>query len=189
MLRTTYGDHQRCQRDVFLFLPRTNISPATAARRDEDGLLPDHRPGRRRAQRFRPPYGDRRGGKRLGGPRSAVAEAAVVGFPHDIKGTGIFAYVILTPEVHISGRRRAWWTPYAKVSARCRDPGNRTHRHTGPYPDHVPGLAQDPLRQDHAPHPAQDRCESEYDALGDVTTLADPNRVVEALVSAHKASS
>jgi len=28
----------------------------------------------------------------------AVAEAAVVGFPHDIKGTGIFAYVIITPE-------------------------------------------------------------------------------------------
>ncbi|MGB7396466.1 MAG: acetyl-coenzyme A synthetase, partial [Candidatus Macondimonas sp.] len=27
----------------------------------------------------------------------AVAEAAVVGFPHEIKGTGIFAYVIITP--------------------------------------------------------------------------------------------
>ena len=29
---------------------------------------------------------------------AAVAEAAVVGYPHDIKGTGIFAYVIITPE-------------------------------------------------------------------------------------------
>ena len=55
-------------------------------------LLLDHRPGRRCHQRLRPP-------SRHGGSESAlvahakVAEAAVVGYPHDIKGQGIYAYV------------------------------------------------------------------------------------------------
>ena len=35
---------------------------------------------------------DRRGGERIGRSES-VAEAAVIGFPHPIKGTGIYAFV------------------------------------------------------------------------------------------------
>ena len=34
---------------------------------------------------------------------AAVAEAAVVGYPHEIKGQGIFAYVILTAEAELNG--------------------------------------------------------------------------------------
>jgi acetyl-CoA synthetase len=60
----------------------------------------------------------------------AVAEAAVVGYPHDIKGQGIYAYVTLMGADRLTGRHPV-----------------------GPRP------AQDPLRQDHAPHPAQDRRE------------------------------
>jgi acetyl-CoA synthetase len=57
-------------------------------------LLLDHRPRRRRDQRLRPPHGHRRGRER---PRRhpKVAEAAVVGYPHEIKGQGIYAYVTL----------------------------------------------------------------------------------------------
>jgi acetyl-CoA synthetase len=57
-------------------------------------LLLDHRPGRRRHQRLRPPHRHRRGRKRAGRPPK-VAEAAVVGFPHDIKGQAIYAFVTL----------------------------------------------------------------------------------------------
>jgi hypothetical protein len=59
-------------------------------------LLLDHRPRRRRDQRLRPPHRHGRGRERAGrAPK--VAEAAVVGYPHDIKGQGIYAYVTLKP--------------------------------------------------------------------------------------------
>ena len=32
-----------------------------------------------------------------------VAEAAVVGFPHEVKGEGVYAYVILKARLHILG--------------------------------------------------------------------------------------
>ena len=57
-------------------------------------LLLDHRPRRRRDQRLRPSHRHRRGRERAG-RHPKVAEAAVVGFPHDIKGQGIYAYVTL----------------------------------------------------------------------------------------------
>ena len=78
-----------------------------------------------------------------------VAEAAVVGFPHDIKGQGIYAYVTLNagePEDEQTRKQLVQWV-----------------RHEiGPIatPDVIQfaaGPAQDPLGQDHAPHPAQDR--------------------------------
>jgi acetyl-CoA synthetase len=57
-------------------------------------LLLAARPRRRRDQRLRPPHGHRRGRVALVATQ-AVAEAAVVGYPHDIKGQGIYAYVTL----------------------------------------------------------------------------------------------
>jgi acetyl-CoA synthetase len=110
----------------------------------------------------------------------AVAEAAVVGFPHEIKGTGIYAYVIVTPD-------------YQDRDAR--ELGEALRRQVreviGPIaaPDHIEitvGLPKTRsgkimrriLRQIAA---------GEYDALGDVSTLADPD-VVERLVAAHRGS-
>ncbi len=108
----------------------------------------------------------------------AVAEAAVVGFPHAIKGTGIQAFVLVKPDYQDS------------------DPGvlegilrEQVRRAIGPIatPDRIqvaPGLPKTRsgkimrriLRAIAA---------GEYDMLGDVTTLADPG-VVEKLVAAHR---
>ena len=46
----------------------------------------------------------------------AVAEAAVVGFPHEIKGTGIYAYVVLARG---SAARRAGRSWRARSRSRC----------------------------------------------------------------------
>ena len=78
-----------------------------------------------------------------------VAEAAVVGFPHDLKGQGIYAYVTLNageePTEALRKELVAW--------VRQRD---RADRLAGRDPVGA-GPAEDAQRQDHAPHPAQDR--------------------------------
>ena len=80
-----------------------------------------------------------------------VAEAAVVGYPHPIKGQGIYAYVtLMTGEEYTDELRR-------ELDA-VGPPGDRPDRLARPDPV-GPRPAQDPLGQDHAPHPAQDRRE------------------------------
>ena len=109
---------------------------------------------------------------------AAVAEAAVVGFPHDIKGTGIFAYVIPTPEFE------------------------------GYEPDELVGVLKEQVRQAIGPIATPDRilvtpglpktrsgkimrrilrkiAAGETEDLGDITTLADPS-VVEKLLEASR---
>ena len=80
-----------------------------------------------------------------------VAEAAVVGYPHDIKGQGIYCYVTLmageTGDDALKTELRNWVRK--EIGA---------HRLARPDPVRA-GPAQDPLGQDHAPHPAQDRRE------------------------------
>ena len=80
-----------------------------------------------------------------------VAEAAVVGYPHAIKGQGIYAYVtLMAGEAYDDALKKelvAWVRQEIGPIACAR-------------PDPVgAGPAQDPLGQDHAPHPAQDRRE------------------------------
>ncbi|MGH7063723.1 MAG: AMP-binding enzyme, partial [Stellaceae bacterium] len=101
-----------------------------------------------------------------------VAEAAVVGYPHDIKGQGIYAYVTLrvdeAPSEELRGELVAW-----------------VRREIGPIA--APDLLQ------WAPSLPKTRsgkimrrilrkiAAGEHNALGDVTTLADPS-VVDDLV-------
>ena len=108
----------------------------------------------------------------------AVAEAAVVGFPHEIKGTGIYAYVLVTPEY-------ADHDPEELVAILRQ----QVRTAIGPIatPDHIqiaPGLPKTRsgkimrriLRSIAA---------GEYEDLGDVSTLAEP-AVVETLVETHR---
>jgi acetyl-CoA synthetase len=108
----------------------------------------------------------------------AVAEAAVVGFPHDIKGQGIYAYVIVTPEYE----SRALGELVELLRAQVR-------KEIGAIatPDRIqitPGLPKTRsgkimrriLRKIAA---------GEYEELGDTTTLAEP-AVVERLVEGHR---
>jgi len=109
----------------------------------------------------------------------SVAEAAVVGYPHEIKGQGIFSYVILSAD--------AAGGPASELVGALKE---QVRHVIGPIatPDVimvVPGLPKTRsgkimrriLRKIAA---------GEYTGLGDITTLADP-AVVDQLVEAHKA--
>ena len=101
----------------------------------------------------------------------AVAEAAVVGYPHPIKGTGIYTYVTLE-------RRRRAERRAAQGARRARPQGRRAHRHA--RQDAVrPGLPK--TRSGKIMRRILRKiAEGETDDLGDTSTLADPT-VVEDL--------
>ena len=92
-MRTVYGDHQRFVETYFSQFPGKYFS-GDGARRDEDGYywitgrvddvinVSGHRMGTAEVE-----------SALVAHPK--VAESAVVGFPHDIKGQGIYAYVTL----------------------------------------------------------------------------------------------
>ncbi len=92
MLRTTYGDHKRCRQTYFATYPGKYFT-GDGCRRDEDGYyritgrvddvinVSGHRFGTAEIESAIDEH-------------TNVVETAVVGFPHDIKGQGIYAYVI-----------------------------------------------------------------------------------------------
>ncbi len=93
MLRTVYGDHERFKQTYFSNYPGYYFT-GDGARRDEDGYywitgrvddvinVSGHRLGTAEVESALVAH-------------AAVAEAAVVGSPHDIKGQGIYAFVTL----------------------------------------------------------------------------------------------
>ena len=93
MIRTTYGDHERCKQVYFSTYPGMYFT-GDGCRRDEDGFyritgrvddvinVSGHRMGTAEVENGINEH-------------SRVVESAVVGFPHEIKGQGIYAYVIL----------------------------------------------------------------------------------------------
>lgn len=92
ILRTTFGDHERCRQTYFATF-KNKYFTGDGARRDEDGNyriigrvddvinVSGHRIGTAEVEDAinKSPH---------------VVESAVVGYPHDIKGQGIYAYVI-----------------------------------------------------------------------------------------------
>jgi acetyl-CoA synthetase len=96
-MRTVYGDHQRFADTYFSTFPGYYFT-GDGARRDADGYywitgrmddvlnVSGHRMGTAEVESALVLH-------------DAVAEAAVVGFPHDIKGQGIYAYVTLVKGV------------------------------------------------------------------------------------------
>jgi acetyl-CoA synthetase len=96
-MRTVYGDHQRFINTYFSTYPGMYFT-GDGARRDEDGYywitgrvddvlnVSGHRLGTAELESALVLHND-------------VAEAAVVGYPHDIKGQGIYAYVTLVKGV------------------------------------------------------------------------------------------
>jgi acetyl-CoA synthetase len=107
----------------------------------------------------------------------AVAEAAVVGFPHDLKGQGIYCYVTLmtdeTPSPELVKELQTWVRkeigPIAKPDAIQFAPGLPKTR-SGKIMRRI-------LRK---------IAENDFGSLGDTSTLADPS-VVDALVEARMA--
>ena len=92
MIRTTYGDHERCRQVYFSTYPGKYFT-GDGCRRDADGFyritgrvddvinVSGHRMGTAEVENAINEH-------------PAVVESAVVGYPHDIKGQGIYAYII-----------------------------------------------------------------------------------------------
>ena len=92
ILRTTYGDHERCRITYFSHFKNMYFT-GDGARRDENGMyriigrvddvinVSGHRFGTAEIENAI-------------NESEGVVESAVVGYPHDIKGQGIYAYVI-----------------------------------------------------------------------------------------------
>ena len=104
-IRSLYGDHQRCIDTYFTAYPGYYFT-GDSARRDEDGYywitgrvddvinVAGHRLGTAEIESALVLH-------------PSVAEAAVVGYPHEIKGQGIYAYVSLMMGIEGSGTLRS----------------------------------------------------------------------------------
>jgi len=104
MFRTLYGDHRRFIDAYFANYPG-NYFPGDGARRDEDG----HYWITGRVDDVINVSGHRMGTAEVESAlvlHEAVAEAAVVGYPHEIKGQGIYAYVTLMDDVEATDELR-----------------------------------------------------------------------------------
>ncbi|QBQ48891.1 acetate--CoA ligase [Brevundimonas naejangsanensis] len=169
-MRTVYGDDQRFFETYFSTYPGKYFT-GDGCRRDEDGYywitgrvddvinVSGHRMGTAEVESALVLHDD-------------VAEAAVVGFPHDIKGQGIYAYVTLNKGVEATDDLRK------ALVAQVRE-------EIGPIaaPDVIqwaPGLPK--TRSGKIMRRILRKiAENELGALGDTSTLADPS-VVDDLV-------
>ena len=169
-MRTVYGDHARFIETYFKTYPGMYFT-GDGCRRDADGYywitgrvddvinVSGHRIGTAEVESALVSHHD-------------VAEAAVVGFPHDIKGQGIYAYVTLKQGIEASEDLRK-----ALVA--------QVRSEIGPTasPDHIqwaPGLPK--TRSGKIMRRILRKiAEDAPDQLGDTSTLADP-AVVESLV-------
>jgi len=98
ILRTIYGDHERCKQ-VYFSAYSNKYFTGDGCKRDEDGMyritgrvddvinVSGHRMGTAEVENALDEHPN-------------VIESAVVGYPHDIKGQGIYAYVICAKEVN-----------------------------------------------------------------------------------------
>jgi acetyl-CoA synthetase len=169
-MRTVYGDHQRFV-ETYFSTYEGYYTTGDGARRDEDGYywitgrtddvlnVSGHRMGTAEVESALVSHND-------------VAEAAVVGYPHEIKGQGIYAYVTLMEGVEPSDELRV-------------ELQNWVRKEIGPIakPDLLqwaPGLPKTRsgkiMRRILRKVAAND-----YGDLGDTSTLADPS-VVEDLI-------
>jgi acetyl-CoA synthetase len=176
--RTVWGDHQRFKETYFTQYPGYYFT-GDGVRRDEDGYywitgriddvlnVSGHRLGTAEVESALVAH-------------DAVAEAAVVGCPHPIKGQGIYAYVSLTPEY--KGQDPQQVTGALKEQVRhvigAFAAPDVIHVASGLPKTRSGKIMRRILRKIAA---------SEYDGLGDTSTLAEPD-VVERLVEEHKAT-
>ncbi len=92
MIRTTYGDHERCRKTYFTTFPKMYFSG--------DGAFRDAKGNYRitgRVDDVLNVSGHRIGTAELENAinmHTGVIESAIVGYPHDVKGQGVYAFVI-----------------------------------------------------------------------------------------------
>lgn len=177
-IRTVFGDHQRCFDTYYSTYPGYYFT-GDGARRDEDGYywitgrvddvlnVSGHRMGTAEVESALVEH-------------DLVAEAAVVGYPHDVKGQGIYAFVTLMSGVEGSNA--------------LRDELNTLVR------SEIGAIAKPDIIQ-WAPGLPKTRsgkimrrilrkiAENELDNLGDTSTLADPSVVDDLIANSPTAGS
>jgi len=177
--RSIWGDHDRFRKTYFSTFPGLYFT-GDGCRRDEDG----YHWITGRVDDVLNVAGHRLGTAEIESALVAhefCAEAAVVGYPHDIKGQGIYAYVI--------AGKSADGIPAAEVEAVLKQ---QVRKVIGPIatPDQiqvVPGLPK--TRSGKIMRRILRKiAEANYTELGDIATLAEP-AVVEQIISGHRARS
>jgi acetyl-CoA synthetase len=169
-MRTVYGDHERFQQTYFSTYPGKYFT-GDGCRRDEDGYywitgrvddvinVSGHRMGTAEVESALVAH-------------PAVSEAAVVGYPHDLKGQGIYAYVTVMEGIEPTEALRKDLVAWVR-------------KEIGPIasPDVIqfaPGLPK--TRSGKIMRRILRKiAENEFGALGDTSTLADPT-VVDDLI-------
>jgi acetyl-CoA synthetase len=170
-MRTVYGDHERFYQTYFSTYPGKYFT-GDGCRRDADGYywitgrvddvinVSGHRMGTAEVESALVAH-------------SMVSEAAVVGYPHDLKGQGIYAYVTLNAGIEPTDALRAELVKWVRAEI-------------GPIatPDLIqwaPGLPK--TRSGKIMRRILRKiAENEFGALGDISTLADPG-VVDELIA------
>ncbi|MGL4323350.1 MAG: acetate--CoA ligase [Beijerinckiaceae bacterium] len=170
-MRTVYGDHKRFEETYFATYPNTYFT-GDGCRRDADGFywitgrvddvinVSGHRMGTAEVE-----------SALVAHPK--VAEAAVVGYPHDIKGQGIYAYVTLNEGETVTEDLKKELVTWVR-------------KEIGPIatPDLIqfsPGLPK--TRSGKIMRRILRKiAEDEFGALGDTSTLSDPT-VVDDLIT------
>lgn len=174
IMRTLYGDHERFKQTYFAMYPGYYFT-GDGARRDEDGYywitgrvddvlnISGHRIGTAEVEGAI-------------GKAEGVAEAAVVGYPHDIKGQGIYAYVTLMAGVEPSEDIEK-----AILKSVTNDIGPHSKPDKIQFTPALPKTRSGKIMR----RILRKIAENDIDSLGDISTLADPS-VVDALVQNRK---
>ena len=174
VMRTVYGNHERFRETYFDRFPGYYMT-GDGTLRDEDGYywitgrvddvlnISGHRLGTAEVEGAI-------------GQHETVAEAAVVGYPHEIKGQGIYAYVTLMSGV----------SPSDEIETGIK---GVVRQHIGPHatPDKIQFAPALPKTRSGKimRRILRKIAEGEIDDLGDTSTLAEPS-VVDSLVEGRK---
>ncbi len=168
ILRTTYGDHERCRVNYFATYPNLYFT-GDGAIKDENGNykitgrvddvlnISGHRIGTAEVENAINMH-------------SGVVESAVVGYPHDIKGQGIYAYVIYNGHHGDENQRRQDISlTVAKIIGAIAKP-DKIQFVSGLPKTRSGKIMRRILRK---------IAEGQTENLGDITTLLDPDVVNE----------
>ena len=170
IIRTTYGDHERC-RSTYFSTYKNLYFTGDGCRRDQDGYyritgrvddvmnISGHRIGTAEVESAINMHPD-------------IVESAVVGYPHDIKGQGIYAYVICTnSEKNVETLKREILAEVTKFIGPIAKP-DKIQLVTGLPKTRSGKIMRRILRK---------IAEGETQSLGDTSTLLDPS-VVEQII-------
>ena len=174
-MRTIYGDHERFIQTYFAMYPGYYFT-GDGARRDEEGYywitgrvddvlnVSGHRIGTAEVEGAI-------------GKGDGVAEAAVVGYSHDIKGQGIYAYVTLMTGVEASDEIKK-----GIVASVVKEIGPHSKPDVIQFTQSLPKTRSGKIMR----RILRKIAENELDSMGDISTLADPSVVAELIASRSK---